>query len=280
MNHLTTLREVREALAAIVKSLSDQDDEGLIEHAQQMIDARAALTNLDRLISEVEAAEPVAKVVDTRRGFNTVSYISGTINAIPAGTQLYTHPHPTGFNAATAAADGFRDGVASVAQPTSEAGLPPLPEPNWHTPMAFDAAHFPYFTSEEMQSYAREAVAQAVEAYRVDAERLRDALHQISLCSQNSMSSQRECGEIARKALGTEYNEARIAWELERTALGDGFYGNALRVAKDIAGVTDADRALLDRYATGKQRGTDHVALQELALRIADIRARGQGGAA
>lgn len=30
-------------LQAIVKSLVDQDDEGMIEHAQQMIDARAAI---------------------------------------------------------------------------------------------------------------------------------------------------------------------------------------------------------------------------------------------
>lgn len=32
-----------EALRAIVKSLSEQDDEGLIEHAQQMVNARAAI---------------------------------------------------------------------------------------------------------------------------------------------------------------------------------------------------------------------------------------------
>ncbi len=31
------------ALKALVKSLADQDEEGLIEHAQQMIDARAAI---------------------------------------------------------------------------------------------------------------------------------------------------------------------------------------------------------------------------------------------
>jgi hypothetical protein len=35
--------DLLEALKAIVKSLDDQDDEGLIEHAQQMIDARAAI---------------------------------------------------------------------------------------------------------------------------------------------------------------------------------------------------------------------------------------------
>lgn len=35
--------DMLEALEAIVKSLADQDDEGMIEHAQQMIDARAAI---------------------------------------------------------------------------------------------------------------------------------------------------------------------------------------------------------------------------------------------
>ena len=35
--------ELLEALQVIVKSLSDQDDEGLIEHAEPMIAARAAI---------------------------------------------------------------------------------------------------------------------------------------------------------------------------------------------------------------------------------------------
>lgn len=35
--------ELLQSLQAIVKSLADQDDEGLIEHAQPMIDARAAI---------------------------------------------------------------------------------------------------------------------------------------------------------------------------------------------------------------------------------------------
>lgn len=64
------------------------------------------------------------------------------------------------------------------------------------------------------------------------------------------------------------YNNHRIAWELERTAVGDGHYGNSLRVAKDIPGLTAEDRSLLDRYATGTNAGTDHIALQALALRI------------
>jgi hypothetical protein len=65
-----------------------------------------------------------------------------------------------------------------------------------------------------------------------------------------------------------KYNTPQIAWELQETASGNAYHGNALRVAKDVPGVTDDDRALLDRYATGANRGTDHVALQDLALRI------------
>lgn len=41
--------ELLESLIAIVKSLADQDDEGLIEHAQQMIDARAAIAKATAL---------------------------------------------------------------------------------------------------------------------------------------------------------------------------------------------------------------------------------------
>lgn len=70
------------------------------------------------------------------------------------------------------------------------------------------------------------------------------------------------------------YSLARIAWELERTALGYGYYGNALRVAKDLREVGPQDKALLDRYATGKHTSTDHVALQSLALRIDEVARR------
>lgn len=65
-----------------------------------------------------------------------------------------------------------------------------------------------------------------------------------------------------------KYSLKQIAKELTATALGDAYYGNALRVAKDLPGLTDADRALLDRYATGTQSGTDHVCLQVLASQI------------
>ncbi len=60
----------------------------------------------------------------------------------------------------------------------------------------------------------------------------------------------------------------RIAWELERTAMGDGFHGDALRAAKALPGVTDDDRALLERWETGAVVTCDHIALQVLAMRI------------
>jgi hypothetical protein len=44
IKQLTAERDaLRSALQAIVTSLAEHDDEGMIEHAQQMIDARAAL---------------------------------------------------------------------------------------------------------------------------------------------------------------------------------------------------------------------------------------------
>jgi len=73
---------------------------------------------------------------------------------------------------------------------------------------------------------------------------------------------------LPKKVEPSPYTKARIAWELQQTALGHTFYGNALRVAKDIPGLTDDDRALLDRYATGANGKTDHVSLQHLAVRI------------
>jgi len=81
---------------------------------------------------------------------------------------------------------------------------------------------------------------------------------------------------IAKAEGNAPYNLHRIAWELERTAKGDGYYGNALRVAKDLPGATADDRALLDRYATGRNQGTDHVTLQDLALKI-DKQAKAEG---
>ena len=101
-----------------------------------------------------------------------------------------------------------------------------------------------------------------------------NALRQISLCSKNSASSKEECGSIARKALAEHakaYTAKHIAYELTQTALGNAYFGNALRVAKDFWITTSEDRALLDRYATGLDQGSDYTALQDLANRIAAL---------
>lgn len=72
--------------------------------------------------------------------------------------------------------------------------------------------------------------------------------------------------------MGEQYSLDRIANELQATALGQAYYGNALRVAKDVQGVTAEERALLDRWATGAQRQHDYLALQDLAIKLREVR--------
>lgn len=68
--------------------------------------------------------------------------------------------------------------------------------------------------------------------------------------------------------MSAPYNAKQIAWEIERTAMGDGYWGNALYVAKGLPSANAEDRALLDRYLTGAQTGRDRFALQDLAIKI------------
>lgn len=60
----------------------------------------------------------------------------------------------------------------------------------------------------------------------------------------------------------------RIADELDATAHGHAYYGNALYVAKDVPGLTAADRACLDRWATGADTSSDRFDLMDIAIRI------------
>ncbi|ADV02202.1 MULTISPECIES: hypothetical protein [Comamonadaceae] len=64
------------------------------------------------------------------------------------------------------------------------------------------------------------------------------------------------------------YDAAAIAKELEVTASGKRHFGNALRVAKDMAEVDSEERALLDRWATARQSAADNDALRELARKL------------
>ncbi len=61
------------------------------------------------------------------------------------------------------------------------------------------------------------------------------------------------------------YDCKKIADELEATAKGRGYYGNALYVARDFPWATHNDRALLMRYMYGSELLTDKDKLIEFA---------------
>jgi hypothetical protein len=73
------------------------------------------------------------------------------------------------------------------------------PSSGWDTPAALRLAGV-LDTTPDFQMRAREA-ARELRRLHALVEQLLEALHNISLCSQNSMSSQRQCGEIARAAI-------------------------------------------------------------------------------
>lgn len=67
------------------------------------------------------------------------------------------------------------------------------------------------------------------------------------------------------------YNLKHIAKELEATASGAAYFGNALRVAKDIPGLTAFDRAILERYLSGANTSSDRFSLQDIIIRINEM---------
>lgn len=69
-------------------------------------------------------------------------------------------------------------------------------------------------------------------------------------------------------ALAQKYGPKRIGWELERTASGDSYYGNALWVARDLPGITDEDRVVLDKFLSGTAQTLDCRRLSEIAFKI------------
>jgi hypothetical protein len=66
------------------------------------------------------------------------------------------------------------------------------------------------------------------------------------------------------------YDAQRIAQELDQTAQGYSYYGNALYVAMGMPGVTDDERRMLHRYMNGSELTTDRLRLQELAIKLRD----------
>jgi hypothetical protein len=66
--------------------------------------------------------------------------------------------------------------------------------------------------------------------------------------------------------MSTKYDHKQIAKELEATANGDSYYGNALYVAKDMPWTTDNDRAMLGRWLNGANTASDARRLQDFAI--------------
>jgi hypothetical protein len=65
------------------------------------------------------------------------------------------------------------------------------------------------------------------------------------------------------------YDNIQIANEIQDTAQGISYYGNALRVAKDILGITMMEKSLLDSCLTNGCSGfEERMMLQDLAIRI------------
>lgn len=69
--------------------------------------------------------------------------------------------------------------------------------------------------------------------------------------------------------IAKKYSNKTIAMELVATALGNGYYGNSLYVAKDIPGLTNKDCQCIGRWLSGFPNRTDGFDLQDIANRIA-----------
>ena len=67
-----------------------------------------------------------------------------------------------------------------------------------------------------------------------------------------------------------KYDNQQIAKEIQLTASGQYYYGNALYVAMDMPEIVAApeQRHAILRYLTGTQNDTDHIKLQEAAMLI------------
>ncbi len=62
------------------------------------------------------------------------------------------------------------------------------------------------------------------------------------------------------------YDHKQIAKELDATAMGQSYYGNALYVARDLPWTTDNDRLMLTRWLNGGQTSSDFHALLDFAI--------------
>ena len=64
------------------------------------------------------------------------------------------------------------------------------------------------------------------------------------------------------------YDVIKIAQELQDTAQGISYYGNALRVAKDFSVLSAEDRSILDKCATRTIGTEERMRLQDIAIKL------------
>lgn len=66
------------------------------------------------------------------------------------------------------------------------------------------------------------------------------------------------------------YNHQQIGLELQKTAAGDSYYGNALYVALDMPELSSEEKDVLHRYLHGSELTTDRMRLQEIAIKVVE----------
>jgi hypothetical protein len=71
------------------------------------------------------------------------------------------------------------------------------------------------------------------------------------------------------------YDNKQIAKELQATAQGDSYYGNALYVALDFPFLSKKDKDCLHRYMQGAELRKDRFQLQDIAISILNNGAKG-----
>ena len=69
-----------------------------------------------------------------------------------------------------------------------------------------------------------------------------------------------------------KYDHIQIASELFDTAQTNAYFGNSLRVAKDIPGINPDEVAVLERYLTGRNIKGDRFRLQDISIKVRSLK--------
>ena len=73
---------------------------------------------------------------------------------------------------------------------------------------------------------------------------------------------------VKQEPASNKYNHKRVGWELERTAMGDSYYGNALYSAMDLHFLNKREKDCLHRYMHGSETPNDRFVLQDIANKV------------